>query len=485
MLKVQCLISCFFAFFALVMKYRKPWQNLRLRLIAWYSMLAGFSMLVSDGFMYLEFRQTLFDQIDNALEVTAIQALKNLDDEVDALTFDPRQEAPILASLLNDAGVEIYLLGQDGSVKEHFGDSLTRPTQQGLQPGFKTLATENGRWRIYTQEILPRDDRPPGWLKVARSLQPADIALQNLLNQHLLKVPLLLSMVGLGGLFLANRALKPIGQITRMAEQVRVSGDLTQRIHYQGTTDDELEQLATIFDEMLDSLQETFEHEKRFTADASHELRTPLTALKGRLHVALSQPRTVDMYEETLQAIEQEVDRLIRLSSDLLLLSRLEQRYQDMHLEPIDLNDLLAAIAEQIQPLADLQQLQFSTHIAPDLQIQGSPDHLIRLFLNLLENAVKYTPAQGKVSLTATLQKHCIQVKVADTGIGISPEHLPHLFERFYRVEKSRSRAMGGTGLGLAIAQEIVHRHHGTIAVQSQPGQSTTFTVTFPQYSHR
>jgi two-component system, OmpR family, heavy metal sensor histidine kinase CusS len=465
------------------MKSRKPWQNLRLRLVAWYSVLAGFSMLASDGLMYLEFRRTLLTQIDKGLEVTAIQALKNLDDEVDDLTFDPRQEGPFLASLLNDAGVEIYLLGQDGSVKEYFGNSLTLPTPQGLEPGFKTLAIESGRWRIYTQEILPRDDRPSGWLKVARSLQPVDVTLQNLLNQHLLKVPLLLSMVGLGGLFLANRALKPIGQITRMAEQVRVSGDLTQRIHYQGTTDDELEQLAAMFDEMLDSLQATFEHEKRFTADASHELRTPLTALKGRLHVTLSQPRTADMYEETLQAIEQEVDRLIRLSSDLLLLSQLEQRHQTLHLEPIDLSDLLAAIAEQIQPLADLQHLQLSTHIAPDLQIQGSPDHLIRLFLNLLDNAVKHTSAQGKVSLTAIMQEHSIQVSVSDTGIGIAAEHLPHLFERFYRVEKSRSRTIGGTGLGLAIAQEIVHRHQGAIAVQSQPGQGTTVTVTFPNYS--
>lgn len=441
-------------------------------------------MLVSDGFMYLRFRQTLLDQIDNALEVTAIQALKNLDDEVDALMFDPRQEAPALASLLNDAGVEIYLLARDGSLKEHFGDSLTLPTQQGLQPGFKTLMIEDGRWRIYTQEILPQADRPPGWLTVARSLQPVDITLQNLLNQHLLKIPLLLGMVGLGGLILANRALKPIGQITRIAEQVSVSGDLTQRIRYQGTTDDELERLATMFDEMLDSLQATFEHEKRFTADASHELRTPLTTLKGRLHVALSQPRTVEMYEETLQAIEQEVNRLIRLSSDLLLLSRLEQQHQDVHLELIDLSDLLAAIAEQIQPLADLQQLQFSTHIPSDLQIQGSPDHLIRLFLNLLDNAVKHTPSEGKVHLWAMIQGQCIQIKVSDTGIGISSEHLPHLFERFYRVEKSRSRSIGGTGLGLAIAQEIIHRHHGTIAVQSQPGHGTTFTVTFPQYSH-
>ena len=463
------------------MKNWQPWQNLRLRLVAWYSLLTGLSMLASDGFMYLQFRQTLFGQIDSALEVTAIQALKNLDDEVDVLTFDPRQEAPALASLLNDAGVEIYLLGQDGSVQENFGNSLTRMTQQSLKPGFNTVATEEGRWRIYTQEILPSNDRPTGWLKVAHSLQPADATLQNLLHRHLLKVPLLLGMVGLGGLFLANRALKPIGQITQMAERVRVSGDLTQRIHYQGTTNDELERLATMFDEMLEALQATFDYEKRFTADASHELRTPLTTLKGRLHVALSQPRTTEIYQETLQSIEQEVDRLIRLTSDLLLISRLEQQHQELYLEPIDLSDLLAAIAEQMQPVAEFQALTFSTHIAPNLKLHGSPDHLIRLFLNLLDNAVKYTSAQGQVKVTATVNECGIQVSVSDTGIGIPADHLPHLFERFYRVEKSRSRSVGGTGLGLAIAQEIVHRHGGAIAAQSQVGQGTTFTVTLPR----
>jgi signal transduction histidine kinase len=441
-------------------------------------------MLISDGFIYLQFRQTLLNQIDNALEVTAIQGLKTLDDEVDALKFDPRREAPVLASLLNDAGVEIYLLGQDGSLKENFGDSLMPISQGEEQTGFQTLVTEQGRWRIYVYEIPARNDRPPGWLKVARSLQPVDTTLQNLLHQQLLKIPLLLGMVGLGGVFLANRALDPIVQITCITEQIRVSGDLTQRIHYQGTADDELQRLATLFDGMLDTLQAAFEHEKRFIADASHELRTPLTTLKGRLHVTLSQTRTAEMYEETLLAIEQEVDRLIRLSEDLLLLSRLEQRYQDGLLEHINFSDLLAAIAEQIQPLADLQNLRFSTDISPNLEIQGSPDHLIRLFLNLLDNAVKYTPAQGQVSLKAVGQDHCIQIYVKDTGIGIAPEHLPHLFERFYRVDKSRSRTIdtiGGTGLGLAIAQEIVHRHHGTISVQSESGQGTTFTVSFPR----
>lgn len=461
------------------MMRRWPWHNLRFRLVAWYSLLAGFSTLVSDGFIYYEFRQILLAQVDNSLEVTAIQARKNLDDEVDGLEFDPRPDAQFLASLLNEAGVEIYLRGRDGRVKERFGETLIFTAETVVQPGFQTLSTPSGRWRTYTQEISMRNGRPPGWLTVARSLQPVDSTLANVFHRHLLKLPFLLGMVGLGGLFLANRALQPIAQIAQMTRQVRISGDLTQRIHYQGSADDELARLAKMFDEMLDSLQANFEQQKRFTADASHELRTPLTTLKGRLQVALSQPRTNETYVDTLQAIQLEVDRLIRLSTDLLLLSRLEQHHQDLSFELVDLSDFLVAIAAQIKPLADLKNLKFVTDIAADLQIRACPDHLIRLFLNLLDNAVKYTPEQGLVSLAAEARNGAVVVSVSDSGIGISEDHLPYLFERFYRVEKSRSRSMGGTGLGLAIAQEIVHRHHGAIWVDSQPSSGTTFTVRF------
>ncbi len=139
---------------------RWPWQNLRFRLIAWYSLLAGLSTLVSDGFIYSEIRQLLIAQVDNSLQVTAIQARKNLDDEVDRLKFDPRPDAPLLTSLLNEAGVEIYLRDQDGSVKERFGDTLTLAVEPGLQSGFHTLVTPDGRWRTYTEEIESRQGRP-------------------------------------------------------------------------------------------------------------------------------------------------------------------------------------------------------------------------------------------------------------------------------------------------------------------------------------
>lgn len=327
------------------MIHRKPWQNLRLRLVAWYSLLAGFSMLVSDGYTYLEFRQTLLSQVDRSLEVSAIQARKNLDDEVDVLVFYPRRNAPLLASLLNDAGVEIYLIGLDGSVKEQFGDSLSSRSTSDLKPGFNTLVKPDQRWRIYTKKLLTADGDPSGWLKVAQSLKPTDATLARVFQRNLFKLPILLGMIALGGLFLANRALQLIARITTTIKRIRIRGDLTQRIHYKSSADDELARLATLIDEMLDAIEATFEHERRFTADASHELRTPLTAMKGRLQVTLSQLRTADTYEETLRAIGQEVDRLIRLSNDLLLLSRLEQNHIGGLMEQVDLGTLLAESA--------------------------------------------------------------------------------------------------------------------------------------------
>lgn len=456
------------------------WRNLRVRLVIWYSLLAGLTMFAFDSYLYFQFRQSLLTQVDHTLEVSAIQALKNVDDEVADLIFDPRPDADALASLLDETGVSVYLFTQEGTLMGRFGDLLPEPTRGNFKPGFQTWRSAQEPWRIYTYPIPARGDRPGGWLRVAHSLEAVDQTSNYILQQVLIGGPVLLGMVALGGLFLANRALNPIEQITRMAQNVRESGDLSQRLHYQGVAD-ELDRLATMFDEMLDTLQTTFEHERRFIADAAHELRTPLTAIKGRLTVTLNKPRNPAYYAETLCALDQEVDRLVRLSNDLLLLSKLEQRREGWIQEIVDLSTLLEAIGEQVQPLAELNHVHLIVQVPPKLKLKGSPDHLIRLLLNLLDNAVKHTPPHGQIHLVAQSQKNTIDVRVIDTGNGIPAKHLPHLFKRFYRTEASRSSQIGGTGLGLAIAQEIAHYHGGSIRVDSQLKQGTTFTVTLPQ----
>jgi heavy metal sensor kinase len=303
-------------------------------------------------------------------------------------------------------------------------------------------------------------------------------AAERLASETLMAVPFVLMGATLGGLFLANRALRPIDQITRTAQHIS-TGDLSQRISYRGPAD-EVGRLAQTFDQMLDRLQTGFEREKRFTADASHELRTPLTAIKGRIGMILHQPRTQEQYEEALSTLEQQVDRMIRLINDLLLLTRLDEKRLPWHPVSLDLSKLLEATVEQMRQLAEERQISLVEHIQPELFIQGDPDHLIRVFLNLLDNAIKYTPVKGQVIVQAESQGIQVCVQVRDTGAGILSEHLPHLFERFYRVEGARSRQTGGTGLGLAIAHELIRLNQGTLTAHSKINQGTTFIIIFP-----
>jgi signal transduction histidine kinase len=282
-------------------------------------------------------------------------------------------------------------------------------------------------------------------------------------------------------LFLANRLLRPIQSIIQTTQAITAT-DLSQRIHYQGVMD-EIGELAMTVDQMLERLQSTFEREQRFTAAAAHELRTPLTAMKVRLDVSCSRRRSVEDYEHVLCDLEQEVGRLIRLSNGLLLLAKLDQGQLPLLFQTVDLSILLDVLIEQIQPLANTQSIQLTHQLQPTLWVQGEADHLTSLFLNLLDNAIKYTPEQGLVRVLAChaspLKSH-VQVSVSNTGPGIPADDIPHIFERFYRVESARSQTKTGAGLGLAIAHEIVRLHGGTLTAQSELDHETVFTVTLP-----
>jgi heavy metal sensor kinase len=304
-----------------------------------------------------------------------------------------------------------------------------------------------------------------------------------LFGEMLMAVPLVVVCAALGGLFLANRALRPIARMTRTATEIS-AGDLSRRIGYRGVMD-EVGQLARIFDQMLTRIQATINRERRFTADASHELRTPLTAIKGRTSMILTQPRTQEQYEAAFQQVDTQVDRLIRLTNDLLFLARLDEQRLPWNPITLNLSYLLGSTVEQMRQLADDVQVSLTEQIEPELIIQGDPDHLISIFLNLIDNAVKYTAMNGKVAVRATQNSSTVYITVSDTGCGIAPEHLSHLFERFYRVEAARNRQSGGTGLGLAIAHEVVRLHGGTLTVQSQLNQGTTFTIQLPTKSER
>ena len=330
------------------------------------------------------------------------------------------------------------------------------------------------RIRVYTLPVLEAG-RAVAWVQAAQSLAPVEDALDRLLAALVAGSGALSLLAGVAGYFLAARALSAIDAITAAARRISAE-DLSARLRLpdQG---DEVSRLANTFDEMLARIENGFARQRQFTADASHELRTPLAAMRAILDYTRSGERPPAEYRQALDDLSGEVDYLQRLAESLLTMARAEgeQRIQKVEL---DLAQLLGDVVESLRWTAEAKGLRLAAELPPPLSIQGDADALIRLAVNLVDNAVRYTE-RGEVRLSARAQGDWALIEVSDTGAGIPPEHLPHLFERFYRAEAARSP--GGAGLGLAIADQIARAHGGRIEVDSALGVGTTFLVYLPR----
>jgi heavy metal sensor kinase len=245
--------------------------------------------------------------------------------------------------------------------------------------------------------------------------------------------------------------------------------------------DDELDRLAKTLNDMLARLEEAFLQVRQFSADASHELQTPLTILKGELEVALRSPRSPEEYRQVLTSGLEEIDRIIRLVEGLLLLSRADSGVLRMDHQPVALEDLLKEVYDHIRVLAEKQSIDISLGPVLPVAVHGDYEHLRRLVLNLVDNAIKYTPSGGRVALSCGADDdEWARITVSDTGVGLSPENQERVFQRFYRAEPARSKEGEGTGLGLCIARSIAEAHRGRIEVVSLPDQGATFSVFLP-----
>lgn len=341
---------------------------------------------------------------------------------------------------------------------------------------FATVQTAAGDVRVYSLPVM-QDGRLIGVAQTGNSLVHVYAERAHMTTTFLSLIPVVLLIAGLGGAFLTDRALRPVRRIAWAANRMEAE-DLSQRLPVIG--DDEFAALAETINGMLGRLQtsftkqeQAFEQQRRFAADASHELRTPLTIIKANTSLSLSEPRAAADYEKTLQAVDTAADRMTRIVQDLLLLARADAGQSAYPLVPTSLAEVLSAV-----PLLGTDSVPVRVDLPEPLTVLGHADSLTRLFSNLLENAARHTPADGQILVTARQSGGQIVVEIADTGIGIAPEHLPHVTERFYRVEAARSRAQGGTGLGLAICRSIADAHAGTLVVSSVLGHGTTVRVT-------
>ena len=315
-------------------------------------------------------------------------------------------------------------------------------------------------------------------IHVAVPWTPYAAELHELLGMLLTIGPLAILGALFGGYLLARKALQPIERMTAKAEQITAQR-LDQRLEILNP-DDELGRLARTLNGMIERLEEAFGEIRRFTADAAHELRTPLAVLRSDAEIALRSERAPEEYRRVLASILDEAVRLSRLTDQLLLLCREDAETVPVVSEPVRVDRLVMEVVEQLRILAEDKQIALTIEKLDGFEFRGDGLRLRQVLFNLLDNAVKFTPPSGKITVQGIVSDGRIDIEVRDTGIGIPQEHLPRLFERFYRVDKSRSRAQGGAGLGLAISRTIIESHGGEIQVASEPGTGTCVHVLLP-----
>jgi heavy metal sensor kinase len=457
---------------------------LRVRLTAWYVLLLACTLTVFSGYLYVQLKRSLIKQLDATLEVTASQTINNLIEKQGHPAFKKSTSSHEIITRLAHNGFALRLISPEGKLWDGVGNYHAIPLYTVQKLGYINLKTKTTRWRVYSYPLPWLQNKEEGWLQVIQSLNPVTETSEHLLFLMLLSVIPVLILTALGGLFLAHRALSPINRIIEITEAIRPE-DFTKRIAYEGIQD-EVGRLATTIDIMLERIEKAFEHEKQFSVDAAHELRTPLTIMKGKIEVTLNRNRTTEEYQITLHTLEEEVNRLIRLTNSLLFLTNLDQQTElTSDFSAFNLTNLLEVLLEEILPLAENRQIVIKSNLKENLIIFGNSDYLTNLFLNLLDNALKYTPENGEIEIiTRILATHC-EIAISNTGVEIKPEELVYLFERFYRVKEMRSLHRGGAGLGLAIATKIARLHGGLIRVESEKNKLTTFTVELPLNSEK
>jgi heavy metal sensor kinase len=453
----------------------------RTRLTLWYTALLAGSMVILGVLMVWVIHRELWLNFDDMLRARTGAIESDLRHDVGQFGVEDAEEADALGVNLDlvrewDAAGQLLYSRTEGRRDQPSADVL--PAEQARAGEyFSQERLRDGRTvRLLTRAVSDRG-QILGYVQTGQSTEQIERIIGRLQLLGMGGLVIVLGLAAAGGWFLAGRALGPIDRITRAAEHLSAD-DLSRRLDL-ALPDDELGRLARAFDAMIARLEGAFERQRRFTADASHELRTPLGVIRSQSEVALSRPRSAEYYQRVLGSIRDETGRLARLTESLLVLARADAGHK-MTLEEIDLQHLVAEVGASAAPRARAAGIHLAVHLGDCPLILGDETWLTQLLLNLLDNALRHTPSGGRVALTLSAEWKGAVVRVQDTGEGIAPEHLPRLFERFYRADQSRARSTGGAGLGLAICQWIARAHGGDLTIQSRQGVGTTATVRLP-----
>ena len=484
-------------------------RSLRFKLTLWYVLILGILLISFSSFLYLTLSKSLRRDVDNKLRSLAELIASESASPMSKFGFANIDQTLEVSMNLKPIGKFIQVLDESGNIGRKSDNlknvqlpiSLTalKNASRGLITFETNRSFGNTPLRMITFPVV-ENNHVTKIVQIASSLEEVEDALNTLFIILIITVPLALMVASLGGQFLAHKALKPVDHITQTARMI-TSQNLNQRI-IPLKVKDEISRLIETFNEMISRLDQSFRQIKQFSSDASHELKTPLTILKGEVEVTLRKERSSQEYQQTLKSNLEEINRMSQIVEDLLLLSKADTGQIRLNKEDINLTEILNDVVAQIELLARSKGLHLSTsNHHQDIYILGDVLRIRELLMNLIENGIKYTEEGGSIHIS--LQKEApppvlnlsewegrekgkfVKIIVSDTGIGIAKEDQERIFNRFFRVDKARSREQGGSGLGLSICKWIVEAHQGEIEVESELGKGSSFTVKLPLSNHQ
>jgi heavy metal sensor kinase len=459
-------------------------HSIKFRFTIWYLLVLAVLLGALSAGVYFYLSRSLYGSLDDSLELRSQQIC----------SVPPVLESIWQGEFQEELGEIVMLYFYTGSqlVQVSPPEMSVSLSQEFIyqaingRSSFATIEAADGQGlRLLAVPIhlgipgLPLSSQP-GALIIGRSTKQIDQALHGLVRTLAIADALALAVAAGGGIFLARRALKPVDKIAETAQEIGET-DLSRRINVN--TKDELGRLAATLNAMIGRLEKAFQRQKQFTSDASHELRAPLAVIEAESSLALQKERPPGDYRQSLETISQESKQMSSLIEQLLTLARADAGKEQWNFTDVNLGRVITNLSADVEVLCQEKGLSCQLGQIQDLVVKGDAARLRELFMNLLDNAIRYTPAPGTVSVSLHREGEMAIVAIEDTGVGIAAEDMPFIFERFYRVDKARSRAQGGTGLGLAICRYIAEAHGGKIEVESQIGVGSTFSVWLPLLS--
>ena len=480
-------------------------KSVRLRITVWYALTLSVTLSLFSVLVYNNLEKTLYENMDRLLEFRAEGVADAVEAYLETEEIEtgrvPKASAKsgtffmVTQNLVNGpaydpklAAIEVKITDARGVILASSPGAASAPEiPEGTlneavrgEAAYDTIKAADSRdkesvYRSYTTPVL-KEGKTVYLVQASRPLYQTEFALNNLRDMMAVLVPMIVLFTGAAGMLFARVALKPVHGMIKTIRQISAE-NLSLRIPATGAKD-EIRELASMFNDMLSRLEGSFLSQKRFIQDASHELKTPLTILKGELEVALKKARSSQEYASILQSNLEETNRISKLVENLLTLAKFDNREIPLDISAVNLNRVLESLASDMAQVAGKKRINLALKLEPGLPvIKADAGQLRRAFLNILDNAVKYGEEGGTVTISSAGNAAGVLLVFSDSGRGIAPKDLPHVFERFYRADSSRSTE--GFGLGLAITKSILDAHGAAITVKSGPARGASFSVFF------